>query len=239
MQLRRLNQQGLERLSRHLEELRIGNRGDSPKYLLADDSASEAVLPDVTIEDREFVNRFEAAEYLDKKFVRATLPNLLTDVGVWAWLCVFYFDQLCPVREKGERKPGELARWIPEVTNFRRYYRHLLAGPYRIFEAHRDAPERAIALLCGPLHKPGEVVEQLAARQELVTNKGVIELATRLYYDPKAARLKRGSSSKVDGSPRRLADVCNQFDVTWDLYSMEVSELLGMLPREFEHFMTC
>ena len=75
------------------------------------------------------------------------------------------------------RKPGALARHIPEPGNFQRYYRHLLAGPYRIYRAHRDDPQRALALLCQPLDSPGDVVEQLASRQELVTNRGIMELA--------------------------------------------------------------
>jgi hypothetical protein len=129
-----------------------------------------------------------------------------------------------------------LVRWIPEVNNFQRYYRHLLAGPYRIFRAHRDDPERALALLCGPLDKPGDIVEQLASRQEIVTNKAIMLGATRLYIDPATRKPRRGAGGRSGGSPRRLADVLKQFDVTWDLYAMTADNLLGLLPSEFDRF---
>lgn len=238
MQLKRLNAQGLEVFSEYLDGLKIDSTYPYPQQLLIDSLASEPVTPAVEVEHRTFGNRFEAAKYLDECLSGAGIANLVRDAGIWAWLALYYFDQLCPVGKNGERRPGELARWIPEVSNFRRYYRHLLAGPYRIYVAHRDSPQRALALLCGPLHKPGDVVEQFAARPELVTNKGVVELVTKLYYDVTGGHLRRGSSGKGNGSPRRLADVCNQFDVAWDLYSMTCPELSQMLPEEFKQFMS-
>jgi len=38
------------------------------------------------------------------------------------------------------------------------------------------------------------------------------------------------------GHRPRLADSCNQIDVTWNLYAMEPDELLPKLPREVERF---
>jgi hypothetical protein len=120
--------------------------------------------------------------------------------------------------------------------DFRRYYRHLLAGPYRVFKAHRDDPNRTLALLCGPLHQISDVYLELAQRQELVTNPAVVAAATTLYYDPKKGGLKRSGSKGAPGTIRRFAEVLMQLDVTWDLYSMTAEELIGMLPPEFDRF---
>ena len=145
-------------------------------------------------------------------------------------------DPVCPADGHGHRKPGETARHIPDAANFQRYYRHLLAGPWRIVRTHRDAPDRALAVLCQPLHKPGDIVEQLASRQELVTNRAFIAAATRLYVDATTQQPRSGSGGKTRGAPRRLADFCNQLDVTWDLYAMEAGELIEKLPKEFDRF---
>jgi hypothetical protein len=58
-------------------------------------------------------------------------------------------------------------------------------------------PHRALGLLCRPLDSPGDVVEQLASRQELVTNRGIIELATRLYVDTENMRPNEEQAAKA------------------------------------------
>ena len=46
----------------------------------------------------------------------------------------------------------------------------------------------------------------------------------------------KGAGGKGGGSPRRLADILWQFDVTWDLYAMSLKEFWAVLPQEFEKF---
>jgi hypothetical protein len=234
--VRRLNGAGIAQLTEFLDSHRTENPQGVPTGILTHPDTSEALGVNVEVEVRTFGTRFMAAQYLNDRFTAGGLQDVEQDCGLWAWLALFYFDELCPAGAGGRRRPGELARWVPDVNNYQRYYRHLLAGPYRIFRAHRDDPRRAMALLCGPLDRPGDIVEQLASRQEIVTNRGIMACATRLYIDPANNRPKRGAGSKGAGSPRRLADVLNQFDVTWDLYSLSAEGLLGLLPREFDRF---
>jgi hypothetical protein len=234
--VRRLNGAGIARLTEFLDSLRTNAPQGVPTAILTYSETSEPIGVNVEIELQTFGTRFMAAQYLNDRFTAGGLQDVERDCGLWAWLALFYFDELCPAGAGGRRKPGEQARWVPDVNNYQRYYRHLLAGPYRIYRAHRDDPCRAMALLCGPLDRPGDIVEQLASRQEIVTNRGIMACATRLYIDPASNRPKRGAGSKGAGSPRRLADVLNQFDVTWDLYSLSAEGLLGLLPGEFDRF---
>jgi hypothetical protein len=91
-------------------------------------------------------------------------------------------------------------------------------------------------LLCGPLFRPGEIVEQIVARSEILTNANAVEVATAIYFDPRSGSFKRGAAGKGGGSVRRLADVLNQFDLTWDLYWMSAAGILAKLPGEFDRF---
>ena len=61
-----------------------------------------------------------------------------------------------------------------------------------------------------------------------MTNRAFIAAATR--------QPRSGSGGKTRDAPRRLADFCNQLDVTWDLYAMEAAELIEKLPKEFDRF---
>lgn len=236
MNVARLNSHSIAIFSGWLDALKAGASTQAPLALLSDPQAIDPIAVPVEVEDRTFGSRFEAAEYLYERFTVAGLTEVGNDAGLWSWLSLFYFDCVCPVGKSGARKPGERARHVPDPTNFQRYYRHLLAGPWRIYRAHRDDPRRAMSLLCQPLHAPGDVVEQLVSRQEIVTNPGIVQLATTLYVDAETQRIKSGAGGKSGGSARRLSDVIEHFDLTWDLYSATGPELLALMPAEFDRF---
>lgn len=238
MKLRRFNDQGVARFGQFLAKVREEPASGMPPGLLVDEACSAEVPSGPEIAAEHFATRMDAARCLDLMLADVDSFDILRDVGLWAWLSLFFFDSLCPPDSSGRRNVGDNARYIPAVTNYRKYYRHLLAGPYGVFRAHRDAPERAMVLLCGPLHKPGDIAEQMASRQEIVTNPGIVGLATQIYFDPLKGSFKRGSANKGNqpGTVRRLIDVLNQFDLTWDLYWMPSERIMAKLPKEFDKF---
>ena len=237
MKVRRLNIAGIEQFERFLDSLTDAAPLAVPLAALTAPETSESLGVELEVEHRAFASRMDLGSYLFKKLNRSGLLDIDADRGIWAWLALFYFESLCPADRFGRRTPGNRARWILDPHNFQRYYRHLLAGPYRIVRAYPEQPEIAMCILCGSPDKPGELVEQLASRQELVTNRAIIGAATRLYYDADSGKLKRGAGGKGRGSPRRLADVLQQFDVTYDLYTLDTDELSQLLPKEFDRFL--
>jgi hypothetical protein len=237
MKVRRLNTTGIEQFERFFDSLTDLAPLAVPIAALASPETSESLGVELEVEPRSFASRMELGSYLSEKLNGSGLLDINADRGLWAWLALFYFESLCPADSVGRRKPGDRARWILDPHNFQRYYRHLLAGPYRIVSAYAEQPEIAMCILCGAPDKPGDLVEQLASRQELVTNRAIIGVATRLYYDAGSGKLKRGAGGKGRGSPRRLADVLQQFDVTFDLYSLDADELSRLLPTEFDRFL--
>ncbi len=238
MRLRRFNDEGVGRFEKLINDLRAEPATEPPPGLLEDDAYSAIVPPGTEVAARSFATRMEAARYLHGVLDGLEGFDVLRDVGLWAWLSLLFFDAVCPPGAGGRREVGDNARYVPAASDYRRYYRHLLAGPYGIFRAHGDEPDRATILLCGPLDKPGDIAEQIASRQEIVTNPGIVGLATKIYYDPVGRSFKRGSASKGNspGTVRRLIDVLNQFDLTWDLYSMSSERIMAKLPKEFDKF---
>jgi len=238
MKVRRFTATGLMEFDNYLNSLSKDGTLSAPSDLLENPVYSSVVEVDINLEFREFKTRFQLAEYLYENFSSTNIARIEQDMELWAWCTLFYFDLLCPLNDKGIRKPRERARYVPKPDNFQKYYRHLLIGSYLIYRAHKDEPSRAMALLCKPPHIHSEIQEQFAAYIQLITNKAVVELVTKLYYDPKAATVKRGASSKdnAPGTARRLVDVLNQFDLTWDLYATTSDILLKMLPKEFGKF---
>lgn len=235
--LRKLNEEGVSQLTAFLGEVTQDGAKPVPVEILTKPETSQELPGAIQVEQKALVSRMQAGEYLYGLFSMPEASGLDRDPGIWAWLSLFYFDQLCPKQSDGTRKPGELARWIPSGHAFR-YYRHLLGGPYLIYKSYRDAPAKAGIILCGKPDKPGDFVEQLASRQDLVQNKSVIEAATMLYYDEGKGRPKRGSqpAEHKPGTLRRFVDLVMQLDRTWDLFSMTGKELLTKLPKEFDSY---
>lgn len=232
MQLRTLTEDGMREFDRILDDARSGRKiPDSRiKGLL---ESGGIISPDVFASPARFPNRLGAGKLLVP--LLAKVAAHVNNRGMWAWLSLYYFDSVCPVGTDGQRvvrKQREL--YIPDFSNFRRYYRHLLFGPFSICRSHHDKPERAMAVLCTPVHQPGDAVESLASRQDLITSPSVMQAATNLYV--RNGKHKQGAGRKNRGGARRFADVMMQFDLTYDLDQIPVQDLLELLPLEFEEF---
>lgn len=236
MKLHRFNSEGVSMFATYRDRLTLEPNLPPPLQMLDDPVLTEPTPTEIEVSKRTFATRLEAGRFLNELLEHSGIPFPEGDRGLWTWLTLFFFDEVCPADGNGNRAPQDEARLLPVLDNHQRFYRHLLLGPFLIVRAHRDNPDRAIAMLCSPLWKPGEIVEQLASRKELVTNRGVTELATRLYYDPATKSFRRGAGSSVKGAARRLAALLNQLDLTFYLYGMGVDELLALLPKEFDRF---
>lgn len=238
MKLRRLTNAGVGDFNAWLGRLKDAPALDPPLRLLTDDVTSESFQPEIDVEQQTFANRFGAARYLANKLAVPGVMNPERDVGLWAWLTLFYFDQLCPKRADGTRTVRALANYVPEVGMSRRYYRHLLMGPVLMYLAHIREPECLRALLYGPLHVgTAETYRLFVENSSLVASTAAVGVATMLYFDSKNDKLKRGAGSKESGGCRRLIAFLQQVDCTFDLGAVSRFTLIGMLPREFSKYL--
>lgn len=236
MKLGRLTPLGSELFGDFINNIRKASLTVMPKELLSSAPYFEMIDEEIEVMPRKFETRFDMAKYLESLIRTSGLRNVEQDSGFWESLTAFYFDLLCPLDNNKERKVGAREKYIPEVDRYDRYYKHLLLGSYLVYRAHSTRPERAISLLCKPPHVSDDLYENIAGRQELVSNPAVVEIATSLYYNPQTKNIKPGGGGKGPGSPRRLATILNQFDLTWDLYSATADELMRILPQEFDKF---
>jgi hypothetical protein len=237
MKLRRFNHEGVTRFGEFLDQLGSHPDLSIPADLLTEPSLTEAIEGAGEVEPQDFVNRMELAQCLDQVLSSAHIDRIETDVGLWAWLSLFYFDQLCPADGRRYRDPGKRVIWLPEIQESRRYYRHILLGPYLVYRAHRDNPDRAMGLLSDPVSiSTPEVYRMLVENPSLVTSRAAVEATTKLYYDPAKKRLRRGAGVKGPGGSRRLIQVLQQFDCTYDLGALTSERLLALLPAEFDRF---
>ena len=240
--IRRLTEDGIGEMRDFLASFDAGTPWPfaDAQRLLADSDKSEAMPNPVDVDgDKAFARRYDLAEYLSERIPRLGLPDPTRDAGLWAWLALLWFEQL---RSSGQ-KPGKPYRYIPELDNFQRYYRHLVLGPYLTYRAHKDNPARALCMLCQRPAIHPDTAESLASRYDLIQSHAVIGAATKLYYDSQKGAVRRGSTSREGkvpkaGTVRRLVDVCWQLDRTYDHLACSTGAFMRLLPTEFRRFMT-
>lgn len=231
VEVRRLNSVGISVFEQYLSQRRNGEEpGAPPTELLLDEDTTEELDIEVVVEDREFDDRMEFAKYLNSAFDEPR-PALEKDQGVWTWLALFYINEICP---PGNR-PNKLYQYVLRGDeNYRHYYRHLVNGPYRLYRLHG---ETARSMLAGPVHQHPDMAEQIASRQEVVTNEAFIRVADYLYWDPQRQDHSVGATSRNrEGNVRRLIDLHDQLERTYDLLGMDAESIEGLLPTEFDEW---
>jgi hypothetical protein len=228
--VRRLTTTGIEQFRDYLKELHARSTSGPPRSLLTDPETSEPFSPERFVEQHAFDTRLEAGRYLSQVF--DAVSALEEDIGLWSWLSLYFFDQVCPAGPDGTRSPGRDYRHILE-PGYPCGHRHLLGGAFLVYRLHG---EEALLLLCSKVHVENNFHHQLASRQVLISNPAIIRAASLLYLDPRTQRPKRGAQDmkRAPGTLLRFVDVLQQLDLNYDLYSMTAEKILGLLPAEFD-----
>src|SRR5262249_44960908 len=99
--VRRLNGAGIGRLVEVLGSLRTNAPQGVPTGILTHLDTSQTLGVNVEIQAQTFGTRFLAAQYLNERFAAAELQDVERDCGIWAWLALFYFEELCPAGAGG------------------------------------------------------------------------------------------------------------------------------------------
>lgn len=198
-----------------------------------DTQITQIVTGTRSLEVREFATAADLARAIVAALGTRAVTDTLTNTGLWAWLAFVLRDVLFPIGRQGTREIGEIYRWLPSDPNdYQKAQRHLVRMPVTLLAT---LGRNADHLLCGKPSIHGEVREQLTSQQEMF-HPGFQAVARALYFDDATHGLKRGAGGKGPGSPRKLARVRKQFDVTWDLFAIPPNALLQMLPKEFDRF---
>lgn len=232
-QLRSFNDAGLRSYLLATERYLADTNEPDPTYLMFEDTLAIPHSAGV-VERRGFSDRYELAKYLHPIVAPTDGSQFRPERGVMDWLACFYFSTLTSA--SNGTKLGEVPRYVLSA-DFRNAYRHLIAGP---LETYALSGESASLLLAGSaVDTPGDAYEQLASRREIRTNRGVMDAAHRLYFDDEKGARKRGATSTGGrGSIRRFIQLIQQLDLTYDIYGMSGEEILGLLPSEFDSWIS-
>ncbi|MYJ75297.1 MAG: hypothetical protein F4089_09460 [Gammaproteobacteria bacterium] len=236
--VRCLTPKGIGEFGRYLKELQLHGDLPPPRALLTDDAHSvPSALGDVGVEPGKFASRRDFAEYIDSRFLDAGVFVSADESGMWEWLSLFYFDEVCPPNKQGFRKPGVEGRHLLRDRDARRRHRHLLRSPYLLYRKHQGGPNGELDLLLGyalPVH--GVAATHIGERSRLLSSPGALVAASRLYFDPVARKPRLGYSDEESGL-RAYCKFVNNLPECFDLSDLSADTVIGLLPRKFEIWM--
>jgi len=230
--VRYFNDEGLAEFARWL---RGGAVGHVPASLLTDAAFSTPMTKALIKEVPKFEDRYEFGAFLVDLLAPYDRYEISFNAGLWSWLAALFFEQLAPIDAEGKRS---LRRpYVYVLSESRLYYRHLVRGPWYLVRTHGPEARYLLAPIRtddgAPLSRQSYLLDQLAARQFVISSKTLIAAARRMYTDPRTGRQRRGAGAKGKGSPRRLALIANQLALTYDIQNMSVDQFMTILPREF------
>lgn len=235
MIIRKLNEHGLDEFSQFINSLRQGARQNTPIGLLTSEASSEPLSISLELDNNKtFTNRYELGVYLTEKFDVVNIQPLIGDNGFWSALALLWFDQLCPEKPDGSRKPSMVYNYVMS-NNYNHRPRHAIFTTWLLVDRYK---EDARFLLSKELSVRGELIEQIMARQYYMGCEGVIRTASKLYYDTDRKTFKRGAAGRSSpGCVARFINWLQQLEVNYDLFSMSDNDLFGLMPKEFDRFM--
>jgi hypothetical protein len=157
------------------------------------------------------------------------------DSGLWTWLTLFYFDEVCPV-QNGRRSVKNDYAYIYEPDNSRHFYRHRL---YLAWYVITLAPTHNRLFLTVPLRSLDKYSEEVFKRLFLTRIPAIFEVLDTLYWDERRGRARPGLVSPRSIKPgdivHRLPATVRQLEKTYDLISLNAEQLLDLLGPEFQH----
>lgn len=188
----------------------------------------------MVVPQQKFRDRYEFGKFLVDLLKPFEHQSISFDRGLWSWLAAYYFEQLSPRDQNGARALRK--DYVYALSESRIYYRHLVRAPWYLVSTHREACRFLLVARQddpAPLSRQSYLLDQLAARQFVISSPTLIAAAGRLYSDPRTGMPTRGAGAKGSGSPRRLALIANQLSLTYDIHAMPVDRFLKLLPDEF------
>ena len=233
MKIRKLNKSGIKEFERFIANLRSGSKQNTPHYLLTDPSTSELLDWDLDLEREAFNNRYDLGVYLAEILNEIDVQKLIGDSGFWGALALFWFDQLCPEKADGSRKPSMVYNYVLS-ENYNHRPRHAIFTTWQLVSLYG---EDSRFLLSRDLPVRGELIEQLMARQYFLSCEGVMRAASTLYFDPDRKTFKKGAAGRTSaGCVYRFVNWLQQIEINYDLFSISGEDLVDLMPKEFERF---
>ena len=200
--------------------------------LLEDESLSTLISPKCVAEDNPFATKGEAAEHFHNMLKEIPESQLIANAGLWSWLGLRYFDQVCADSGEGNSIKSDYF-YIYEPKSNWNFHKHLLYISWRIL---RVAPQHNRLMLSTPVNSLDNITDTIMPKLYLTRIPCIFEVLDRLYWDSTNNRAKKGitlNKPKRGDLNHRFPIRLRQLEKTYDLQSVSANQLIELLGAEF------
>jgi hypothetical protein len=253
--LRQFTERGLQRFQEAYRVARESNPKQlmNVKHLVNDPELTILVSDAVDVQPIRFKNWFETGNHFASLFAEVSddLRRLnirpLVSKKLWAWLSALWSDVLqfeedgvTPAKKVRYGHVGEEARWIYDYASADRWYRHLLAAPYRIFNDFADDPLGALILLDVELIHPNKRrLEVICGSPNFYAHQSLVSNLSKQFRNPLTGNIRDEieifENHRGEGSFDRITKVFNQLLKNYDLHQLTPQQIkTHLLNNEFD-----
>jgi len=208
-----------------------------PTEILLDDRYSRPLGFGGLLVQRHFDRKYDLGMEVCRALGRENAEKITNIPNVWAWLSLFFSDSTFP-QKNGRWFTGERSRHLVQTIQGRKQdqsHRHLVKSA--VTNVIRFG-EFAVVLMGSEIGQ-SKIEEQVMSRRvdpPLAHHKEFVKTLHRLYWDAEADDLKSGARSEGPGSVMHMIDLLTQFDLTFDISSLEADDFMRLLPKDFNKF---
>jgi len=230
MILRQFNDDGIKRFRKEIDKCRKDPQSKIDFQLLEDDTLTEIIPGAVDVEHKGFETKGEAGQYLHSILDSTPVQNIMSNVGLWSWLSLYFFDSVCPLKPQGRKVKSDYF-YIYE-PGFRRFYRHLLFVSWRVFDI---APKHHRLVTTTLIGKGDSITDEIIKRLSRIRIPCMFEVLDRVYWDETTQKLRKHAGSwGRRGNLRRFLRVIEHLEKTYDLQILDATQFINLLGDEFD-----
>ncbi len=233
MIVKQFNSAGISEFRNYLAKCRQNPELPLPLELLEDHRYTSGLTAVLEATPEKFVTKADAAIYLTQLLDPLPEADVAENAGLWTWLTLFFFDQVCPPVESQHVVKNDY-HYIFEPKNSRHFYRHLLFVSWRALQLSQTHNR---LILRSRLHILDSVTTEIMKRLFFTRIPCMFEVLDRLYWDDKKQAPRRSivtpRTINAGDLRHRLPIRIRQLECTYDLQSLNADQLIELLGEEF------
>ena len=244
MMLNKFNQKGYETYKKIIEDIQSSVEKENKdiskgftkelkqriKDLRSDKHSQEKFKDNISLEVKNFENRYEFGIYLNEALKDVPTYELLENYYFWDWLSLQFFENIFTNEGTASDYRFRL------INDHKLKFRNLVFTPWWLLRHYQENDSRIFTTRL-KMDVGGDWIEQYMKKNHVRNYKKIAHICHILYFDEEENRDIPGTSKSNLGALQDFCDEIKYLNLIYDLFQMSDEEILKKLPDRFFTYM--